>query len=123
MSNIKTNPNRLDLTKYLDLIRFIGDRIIDIDVVRAEFPRESVVRKNLDNLRDTLDTCQRRLVRKGIHAKSDEFIKHTLSLTKINEKLHERDDDLTTFANNLKALVKLVAVVEKIVNLIPKPVG
>jgi DNA-binding transcriptional regulator GbsR (MarR family) len=93
-----------------------------IDVMRSEFPRESTVRKNLDSLRDTLDTCQRRLVREGIHAKTDEFKKHTLSLTKINEKLREMDNDLKTFASNLKALVNFVEVVEKIVKLVPQPV-
>ena len=57
----------------LELIRLIGDVITEVDVLRSDFRRETKTRKNLDNIRDELDTAQRILVRNVINENTKQF--------------------------------------------------
>ena len=46
----------------LELIQLIGDVVTEVDVLRSDFRRETKTRKQLDNIRDELDTAKRILI-------------------------------------------------------------
>lgn len=103
----------------LELIRLIGDVITEVDVLRSNFERETATRKSLDNIRDELDTCQRKLVRSVIVANTQSFEDLTISLTGVNENLRQTIADVDKAASTLEGLVEFVGVVQKIAELIP----
>jgi DNA anti-recombination protein RmuC len=105
--------------KRLDLIRLIGEVITAVDVLRSHFDREDTNRKRLDNIRDGLDTYQRKLVRSVIKENTAEFEELTASLEEVNENLRLTIEDVNKTAATLEALVKLVGIVQKIAELIP----
>lgn len=104
---------------YLELIRHIGDVIVEVDVLRSNFNRETENRRKLDNIRDELDTCQRKLVRNIIDDNTQQFKERTASLKEVNEKLRQTIENMDKIAQTLETLVKFVKVVQKIVELIP----
>ena len=106
----------------LELIKVIGDMITILDMLRANFGREDPDRKRLDNLRDELDTFQRKLVRNGINETTVEFQACTESLKKINADVNKTTDDIKQTAATLENLVKFVKVIQEIVNLTPSSV-
>ena len=101
----------------LELIRLIGDVITEVDVLRSDFRRETKTRKNLDNIRDELDTAQRILVRNVINENTKQFREVTTELKETNEELRETIDDVEKVAETLETLVKFVGVVQKIAEL------
>ena len=101
----------------LELIRLIGDVITEVDVLRSDFRRETKTRKNLDNIRDELDTAQRILVRNVINENTKQFKEVTISLKEVNGELRETIDDVDRIAETLENLVKFVGVVQKIAEL------
>src|SRR5215831_9378010 len=101
----------------LELIRLIGDVITEVDVLRSDFRRETKTRKNLDNIRDELDTAQRILVRNVINENTKQFREVTTELKEINEELRETIDDVDKVAETLETLVQFVGVVQKIAEL------
>lgn len=103
----------------LELIRLIGDVITEIDVLRSNFTRASKNRNKLDNIRDELDTTQRKLVRNVISENSKLFIESTNSLKSVNENLLKTIDDLDQITLTLETLVDFVNAAEKIAELIP----
>jgi uncharacterized protein Yka (UPF0111/DUF47 family) len=103
----------------LELIRLIGDVITEVDVLRSNFDREVKNRKKLDNIRDELDTYQRKIVRIIINDNTNKFIALSGSLNDINEKLMETIDKLDKIAQTLETLVKFVGVIQKIAELVP----
>jgi uncharacterized protein Yka (UPF0111/DUF47 family) len=111
----------------LELIRLIGDVIVKVDELRSTLDRENPNRIILDNIRDELDTIQRKLVRSIINDNTGEFKSLTNSLKKINKELRETIDDADKIAQNLETLVKFVGVIQKIAELAPatcvRPIG
>lgn len=103
----------------LELIRLIGDVIVKVDELRSTLDRENPNRIILDNIRDELDTIQRKLVRSIINDNTGEFKSLTNSLKKINKELRETIDDADKIAQNLETLVKFVGVIQKIAELAP----
>jgi|WetSurMetagenome_2_1015567.scaffolds.fasta_scaffold93382_2 hypothetical protein len=103
----------------LELIRLIGDVITEVDVLRSHFDREDSNRKRLDNIRDGLDTYQRKLVRSVIKENTAEFIELTASLKEVNGRLCQTIEDVNKIAMTLELLVIFVGVVQKIAELIP----
>ena len=103
----------------VDLIRVIGDVIMTVDVRRSGLDRGTPDRKKLDDLRDSLDTAQRKLVRNGIDNQTAAFKKHTKALTAQNNTLKTTIGDIAKVAQTLETLVAFVNVVQKIVALIP----
>ena len=101
----------------LELIRLIGDVITEVDVLRSDFRRETKTRKQLDNIRDELDTAQRILVRNVIHENTKQFKEVTTELKEVNEALRETIDDVEKVAETLETLIKFVGVVQKIAEL------
>lgn len=104
---------------HLELIRLIGDVIVKVDELRSTLDRENPNRIILDNIRDELDTIQRKLVRSIINDNTGEFKSLTNSLKKINKELRETIDDADKIAQNLETLVKFVRVIQKIAELAP----
>ncbi len=104
---------------HLELIRLIGDVIVKVDELRSTLDRENPNRIILDNIRDELDTIQRKLVRSIINDNTGEFKSLTNSLKKINKELRETIDDADKIAQNLETLVKFVGVIQKIAELAP----
>lgn len=102
-----------------ELIRLIGDVIIEVDVLRSGFPRGTINRNALDNHRDDLDTLQRKLVRSVIGENTREFQNLTASLSEVNKELRNTVDEVNKIAETLELLVKFIGVVQKIVELIP----
>ena len=102
----------------LELIRLIGDVIIEVDVLRSDFPRHTEERNRLDDLRDDLDNSQRRLVRKVIDENTPRFKKLTASLKKVNTELRQTINEVSKIAETLQSLIKFVGAVQKIVELI-----
>lgn len=109
-----TNP----MTR-LELIRLIGDVITEVDVARSNFERETTNRKSLDNIRDQLDTYQRKLVRSVINDNTTPFKELSTSLKEINTNLRQTIEDVDKTAQTLETLVKFVEVVQKIAELMP----
>lgn len=103
----------------IELIRLIGDVITEVDVLRANFKRETKNRKNLDDIRDDLDTAQRKLVRNVISDNTKNFKELTTSLQEVNGGLRQTIEDVDKIAQTLEILVKFVGVVQKIAELIP----
>ncbi|XOF33223.1 MAG: hypothetical protein ACL93V_14620 [Candidatus Electrothrix sp. YB6] len=103
----------------LDLIQLIGDWIIELDMKRAKFDRDSAERKKLNSCRDKLDASLRTLVREGISAETAEFRQHAAALEEVNKDLHGTFKKMDKIADTMETVVKLVGVVEKIVKLIP----
>lgn len=103
----------------LELIRLIGDVITEVDVLRSNFKRQTTNRKSLDNIRDELDTYQRKLVRNVINYNTKPFKELTTSLKEVNENLRQTVEDVDKTAQTLEMLVKFVGVVQKIAELIP----
>jgi uncharacterized membrane-anchored protein YhcB (DUF1043 family) len=103
----------------LELIRLIGDVITEVDVARSNFRRETKVRRHLDNIRDELDTFQRKLVRSVIRDNTADFKDLTKSLQEVNGELRLTIQDVDEIAQTLETLVKFVGVVQKIMELIP----
>ncbi len=103
----------------LELIRLIGDVLTEVDVVRANFMRETATRKRLDNIRDALDTYQRKLVRSVIKDNTKPFKDLTMSLKEVNENLRQTIESVDKIAQTLEELVKFVGVVQKIAELFP----
>lgn len=103
----------------LELIRLIGDMITIVDVLRSNFGREDSNRKILDNIRDELDTFQRKLVRNGIDDTTQQFQTCTESLKAINNEVKKTADDINRAAATLENLVKCVDVIQHIINLKP----
>jgi len=101
----------------LELIRLIGDVITEVDVLRSDFRRETKTRKQLDNIRDELDTAQRILVRNVINENTKQFKEVTTELKEVNEALRETIDDVEKVAETLETLIKFVGVVQKIAEL------
>lgn len=101
----------------LELIRLIGDVITEVDVLRSDFRRETKTRKQLDNIRDELDTAQRILVRNVINENTKQFKEVTTELKEVNEELRETIDDVEKVAETLETLIKFVGVVQKIAEL------
>lgn len=105
--------------KQSDLIRILGDIITEVDVSRSEFSRGTETRNQLDDIRDDLDGFQRCLVRILIDLNTPEFAEAANSLTAINKELKQTIDDVGKVADTLNTLVKLVGVIQRIVELIP----
>ncbi len=103
----------------LELIRLIGDVIVDIDVLRSTFSRETSNRRKLDDIRDELDVYQRKLVRNVIADNTDQFKELTTSLKGINGTLRQTIEDVDKTAQTLETLVKFVSVVQKVAELAP----
>jgi hypothetical protein len=103
----------------LELIRLVGDVITDVDVLRSNFRRETKNRRSLDDIRDQLDTSQRKLVRSVINDNTKEFKELTASLKEVNGNLRQTIEDMNEIAQSLETLVKFVGVVQKIAELIP----
>lgn len=99
----------------IELIRLIGDVIIKIDVRRCMLDRENKDRKLLDDIRDELDTYQRKLVRNGIEAGTERFKEHTESLKQVNEELDRTSKEIKKTAQQLETIAKFVDIVGKIV--------
>jgi uncharacterized protein Yka (UPF0111/DUF47 family) len=114
-----TNPMTTNPMTRLELVRLIGEVITEVDVLRSDFKRESKNRKNLDNVRDELDTLQRKLVRNAINDNTDPFKALTASLKEVNTGLRQSIDAANKIAQTLETLVKFVGVVQKIAELIP----
>jgi hypothetical protein len=100
-----------------DLIRFLGDVITEVDVLRSEFSRGTKKRIELDDLRDQLDMFQRQFVRNVIKDNTQKFADLTESLTDINRNLRKTIDEVDKVADTLETLVQLVGVVQKIAEL------
>jgi len=103
----------------LELIRLIGNVIVDIDVLRSTFSRETSNRRKLDDIRDELDVYQRKLVRNIIVDNTDQFKELTTSLKGINGTLRQTIEDVDKTAQTLETLVKFVSVVQKVAELAP----
>jgi DNA anti-recombination protein RmuC len=103
----------------LELIRSIGDVITEVDVLSSTFEPGSANRNRLDNLRDDLDTAQRKLVRNVIRDNTEEFEELTVSLKEVNGELRQTINDVDKIARTFETLVKFVGVIQKIVELIP----
>lgn len=102
----------------LELIRLIGDVITEVDVLRSNFERETTNRKSLDNIRDELDTYQRKLVRSVIEGNTESFKERTTLLKGISENLRQTIEDVEKTAQSLETLVEFVGVVQKLAELI-----
>jgi methyl-accepting chemotaxis protein len=102
-----------------ELIRFIGDVITEVDVLSSNFRRQTENRTKLDNIRDDLDTSQRKLVRNAINDNTKQFNELTASLKEVNENLRQTIDAVDKIAQTLETLVEFVGVVQKIAELIP----
>lgn len=105
--------------KRLELIRFIGDVIIAVDVLRSGITSHTRERDRLDDLREDLDTFHRRLVRDVIDENTSDFQAFTASLNEVNTELRQTINEVSKIAETLQSLVKFVGVVQKIVELIP----
>lgn len=103
----------------LELIRLIGDVITEVDVLRSNFERETENRKSLDNIRDELDTYQRKLVRSMMQTNTDSFQELTTSLKEVSANLRQTIEDVEKTAKSLETLVQFVGVVQKLAELIP----
>ena len=103
----------------LELIGLIGDVITKVDVLRSDFDREDTNRVKLDNIRDELDTYQRKLVRSVIDDNTDQFKELTVSLREVNENLRQTIEDVDKITQTLETVVKFIGVVQKIAELIP----
>ena len=102
-----------------ELIRLIGDVLTEVDVLRSNFDRETEERKNLDNIRDALDTYQRKIVRNVINDNTAKFKEHATTKKKINEDLRQTIEDINKIAKTLETLVEFVKVVQKAAELMP----
>jgi hypothetical protein len=102
-----------------ELIRLIGNVIVEVDVLRSDFPRGSVRRNALDNHRDDLDDSQRKLVRSVIDDNTQEFHNLTASLSVTNTELDRTIGDVNKIAETLESLVKFIGTVQKIIELAP----
>jgi len=103
----------------IELIRLIGNVIVEIDVLRSNFSREDNNRKKLDNFRDQLDTIQRKLARSVIDENTGEYKKLTEKLKKNNEELNQTINEVEKVAETLEKLVKFIGAVEEIAKLMP----
>jgi len=108
-----------NISTPVDPIRVIGDVIVSVDVLRSGLNRDTPERKKLDDLRDSLDTAQRKLVRNGIDNRTAAFARQITSLKAKNNTLKTTIDDVTQVAHTLETLVAFVNVVQKIVALTP----
>ena len=108
-----------NIANPVDPIRVIGDVIVSVDVLRSGLNRDTPQRKKLDDLRDSLDTAQRKLVRNGIDKSTAAFARQMTSLTAQNNTLKTTIGDIAQVAQTLATLVAFVNVVQKIVALIP----
>ena len=104
------------------LIELIGDVIIKIDVRRSMLDRENKDRKLLDDIRDELDTYQRKLVRNGIDAGTERFEEHTESLKQVNKELCRTNKEMEKTAQQLETIAKFVDIVRKIVGFSISPI-
>jgi len=102
-----------------ELIRLIGNVIIEVDVLRSGFSRGTIKRNALDNHRDDLDASQRKLVRNVIGDSTSEFQNLTASLSEVNTELRQTINEVNKIAATLESLVKFIGVVQKIIELIP----
>ena len=103
----------------LELIQLVGDVITNVDVLRSTLPRAGKQRIQLDDLRDSLDTAQRRLVRNVLRDNTDEFRNLAQSLGDVNATLDTTIRDVDKVDESLGMLVQFVAALQKIVELIP----
>ncbi len=103
----------------LELIRLIGDVIVEVDVLRSTLDRSTLERKRLDNIRDELDTYQRRLVRNVINTQTARFRELTASLKGVSGSLQQTIEEVDRIAQTLESLVKVVGIVQKIAELAP----
>jgi len=103
----------------LELIRLIGDVIVEVDVLRSTLDRSTWERKRLDNIRDELDTYQRRLVRNVINTQTARFRELTASLKGVSAGLQQTIEEVDRIAQTLESLVKVVGIVQKIAELAP----
>lgn len=108
--------------KNIELVQCLGDLIVRLNMKNFGPKADLATVRKYDELSDKLAVYLRKIVREGLHDDTDEFLTHTASLAGVNGKLQKTFDDVTKLAETLKTLVKFVNVVEKIVNLIPKPV-
>jgi hypothetical protein len=105
-----------------ELIRIIGNVIIEVDIYRSMFGRETDERKLLDDIRDELDKDQRKLVRNGIDADTERFKEHTESLKQVNKELCRTNKEMEKTAQQLETIAKFVDVVRKIVGFSISPI-
>ena len=108
-----------NISTPIDPIRVIGDVIVSVDVLRSGLSRDTAQRKKLDDIRDSLDTAQRKLVRNGIDKGTAAFATQMTSLAARNSALKTTIGDIAQVAQTLATLVAFVNVVQKIVALIP----
>ena len=73
----------------------------------------------LDNIRDKLDTHQRKLVRNVIDDNTRKFKELTTPLKGFNQKLYQTIEDVDKITQTFEALVEFVEVVQKIAELAP----
>ena len=101
-----------------ELIQLVGDVITDVDVLRSAFSRGTQERIQLDDLRDSLDTAQRRLVRNVLQDNTQQFQSLTRSLQEVNATLRDTINDVNKVAETLDTLVQFVQGLQEIVALI-----
>lgn len=117
----ETDPGATDINTMsrLDVIRLLGDVITDLDVLRANFDRGTQDRTRLDNLRDDLDTVQRKLVRVVISDNTKKFRDRSTALKIIDRDLSQTIADVDKVADTLTTLVKFLEAAQKIAELAP----
>ncbi|NTU98286.1 MAG: hypothetical protein HGA62_10825 [Chlorobiaceae bacterium] len=101
-----------------DLIKTIGNVIVEVDVIRSSLGRNTSDRVHLDNVRDELDTCQRKIVRSFIDENTEDFKKHAAALKEVDKELCRTIDDMKKLTETLANLDRFVSAVGKIVALI-----
>ena len=103
----------------LELIKTIGNIIIEIDMLRSESTDEPDIRDRLDELRDELNSYQRSISRNFINENTTEFTNLTETLGEINSELRQSINEVNSVAEMLDTIVDFVGIVQKIVELIP----
>lgn len=106
-------------TSRLNVIRLIGDVLTELDVLRAGFDRGTATRTRLDNLRDEIDTVERKLVRTCIEENTTNFRESGAALKAVNINVRQTIKDVDKVAETLEALVKFLEAAQNIADLAP----
>lgn len=101
-----------------ELIELVGKVIIKIDVLRADFPRTSRERRELDDIRDLLDTAQRQIVRNTIKTNTKAFKEKADELASSNKALNRTLRDVADVADKLEAFRNFLGSLQGLVGLI-----
>lgn len=107
----------------IERIKFFGDIIVHVDVLRGSFSRKTPERNELDKLRNKLTDKQLALADLVFQENTQEYKAATDSLVAVSKDINKTILDINKVADTITALTKIVTAADRLMKLAVRVAG